>query len=180
MTRQHRTGPVSGPPKMERISRIAKIMAEGKWRTRVTEIELMQEWGVKLHLVRRDAEEASRLLRFDPKELDSLRDQQQKFLERLQHDAIERKNTVTGLPDYKSALEATKMTYEYVLGVSLKASKEVDPGAMSDEELRKLAAAALTVIGTEKRANEQAAVQDPGPAGKRPADGPELVAPVGP
>lgn len=171
MAKDPRTGPkIQGPPKIERVMHIARIMAAGKWKTRITELELMDQWGVKLSLVRSDADEASRLLKMDQKELDALREQNRTFLERLAHDAIERRSTVTGLPDYKAALEATRMTYEYVLGVNpRKQQVEVDASALSDDELLRLARVATKVIGEtleeRKKAADEAPVQDQGPQG---------------
>jgi len=159
----------NAPPKIERVMHIARLMASGKWRSRVTELELMDAWGVKLPLVRGDADEASRLLRMDPKELESLRESNRAFLERLQHDALERRSTVTGLPDYRSALEATKMTYEYVLGVNpRRQSSDVDPATVDEDELLRLARVATKVIGEtlgQKKVDEQDPVQDPRPEG---------------
>lgn len=51
------------PLPTERLKRIKRMMAEGEWRTGVSDLELAEEWGCDDSTVRRSSAEASRSLR---------------------------------------------------------------------------------------------------------------------
>lgn len=128
---------------MDRVRYIANLMASGQYRTRLTEQELCARWGISSCVYRQHAAEASRWLKLDPAEIEDLRTRNVMTLERLVHDALERKNTMTGLPDYRSVNDAIRLMQE-MLGPN--EDKSRDPEEMTDDELRELAKKATALL----------------------------------
>lgn len=96
----------------ERVSYIAERMSRWDWpgdgagfaeRSRIAAV-----WGVSESRVKQLAAEASRSLRVDPATLDMLKAQHAAFAGFVMREAISRKSKVSGLPDFKAALEANR------------------------------------------------------------------------
>lgn len=127
----------------ERVRIIANLMASGQYRTRLTELELCKRWGVGQAQFRRYSAEASRWLKLDVNELEDLKTRNIMTLERLVQDALVRQNTMTGLPDYRSANDALRLMWEMV-GPSDKDERDVSE--YTDEEIAALAEKALQTL----------------------------------
>lgn len=91
-----------------RVQYIAELMSEDRWRTRVTERELAQAWDLSVARIRNLATEASRSLRIDAADRDALRAALMTRMDRIARDALATVNTITGLPDYGSAIKASE------------------------------------------------------------------------
>jgi hypothetical protein len=110
--------------KADRVLAIAEMMATHEWTTNKLErAKLRERWGITEETLKKDAAEASRLLAFDKDELEALRAANVKTFLRIAKDAEARQNAVTGLPDYRSAIEALSRAAEYA---GLKLDTEAD------------------------------------------------------
>lgn len=86
-----------------------RIMADGEWGGYPTRIHLAELWGIEEVTVRRDSAEASRRLQMDPEQLEEFRQAQGFFFERIKREAVSRRSTVNGLPDWMAALKAAEL-----------------------------------------------------------------------
>jgi hypothetical protein len=138
-------------------------MAKGEYRTRLTEVECCNAWGISSSQFRQHATEASRWLQLDPQELEDLKARNIMTLERMVQDALRRTNIITGLPDYRSVTEAVRLTWE-MIGPTEKDAKDVSE--YTDEEIHALAEKALDMLRRPQKA-EEPKKQD----GKDPTEG---------
>lgn len=109
--------PPGTPEKDERVKHIAKLMANGEYFGLITCHKLSEAWGVHFGTVKQDAGEAGRYLRIDPGERAQVKAEMAATVARIGEMALNKRNKVTGLPDYKSALEAIRL-YGIWTGVS--------------------------------------------------------------
>ena len=105
--------PPGCPPKIDRIRHIARLMASGRYRFLETRLELAAAWGLTEGAIRSHAAEASRLLVIPPEELEQLRATAAGTFTRIARKAERMRNQVTGLPDWRSAIEANELSFRY-------------------------------------------------------------------
>lgn len=90
------------------------MMAAGTWtREKSTRQAIADRFGISLETLKGYAAEASRMLTIDKEDLAALRAENVAVLLRIAADAESRQNMTTGLPDYRSAIEARKVASEY-------------------------------------------------------------------
>ncbi len=91
----------------DRVMYIAERMSEGEWLSSIVEQnQLANVWDTTRSTVRRYAAESHRLVDLDPDDRKQLRRALQGHCERILNDAVSLTNLATGLPDFKSQLEA--------------------------------------------------------------------------
>lgn len=119
----------------ERIDAIRRLMANGRWVTGVTGLDLAKHWRVTPETVRRYAAEASRALRADESDLDDLRARNRATLETIVSEAMASK-------DLRSAIAAIA-TMADLLGLKAPTKIEASVGVSLDEldEIRRAAEA---------------------------------------
>lgn len=106
------------------------MMASGTWtREKAKRQEIADRFGIALETLKGYSAEASRMLTIDKDDLAALRAENVAVLLRIAADAEARQNMTTGLPDYRSAIEARKVASEYA---GLKLDEPV-PGANGPE-----------------------------------------------
>jgi hypothetical protein len=94
----------------QRVRHIAQLMARGEWLNSYSRrCELAASWGVTESAIKHYSAEAHRLLAFDPDERDELRTTLANRMLNIAEDAFARQNEVTGLPDYRSAIQALEL-----------------------------------------------------------------------
>jgi hypothetical protein len=84
-------------------------MARGLWFAVPTHIELSQAWKVTVEAIRSYAMEASHLLEVDHAELAAMRLASAYFFSRIAKRAERERSKATGLPDWRSAMEARQL-----------------------------------------------------------------------
>lgn len=89
-----------------RIEYIAALMSENRYHSFSTVRALATKWGLAMDTINKDAATASRLLRIPPERLEELRSRLAVTFERIAVDALRTPNLVTGVPDWRSAIEA--------------------------------------------------------------------------
>src|SRR5258705_13232770 len=109
--------PPGTPAKEDRIKHIARLMANGEYFGMITCHKLADTWGLSIQSLRDDSAEAGRYLKRDPKERAQVQAEMAATVARIGEMALNKRNKVTGLPDYKSALEAIRL-YGIWTGVS--------------------------------------------------------------
>lgn len=97
------------PDKGMRVAYIADLLADGRYRTRLTVRALATRWDVTEHTLSVDAAEAHRLLLVPKAEREAMRARMVQQLEALQADAMTRYSKVTGLPDYGAVVKAVEL-----------------------------------------------------------------------
>ena len=110
----HPTRPEDVPPKRSRRVRFcAWMMVTGRWFGLETHIELSKAWHVSVVAIRLYSMEAGHLLEVPPEELVALRQASKGFFSSIARRASEERSSVTGLPDWRNAIEARRLADKY-------------------------------------------------------------------
>jgi len=86
-----------------------KLMSSGGYYGRNTCFDLAEEWGIHWTTVRDDAAEAGRFLQLTPEEKEQRRAELSGWASKVAELALNTPNVITGLPDYRAALEANRL-----------------------------------------------------------------------
>lgn len=109
----------------ERVRYIAGEMAAGRWDGYATRQKLATEWSLSDAAIRKYAAEASRSLALDPEEVEQQKLAHAAYASRIMREALGRRNRQTGLPDFRSALEANRDAARF-RGIEVEPPKRVD------------------------------------------------------
>ena len=112
--------------KAKRVDYIVGMMAENKYRTRVTVRELALKWKVSVKTVEGYANEAARTFKVGPEEREEIRARHAVTFEAWAHQAATTKSLVTGLPDLRTAGDLLERHAKYC-GVDVEADKSAAP-----------------------------------------------------
>lgn len=101
--------PPGVPDKETRVRHLMRLMSSGEYYGYNTCYRLVEEWGVSFHSLKQDVAEAGRFLRLPPEEREQRRAELSAWAMKVAEMALTSPNLVTGLPDYKAALEANRL-----------------------------------------------------------------------
>lgn len=91
------------------MAHLMHLMSSGGYYGQRTCHQLGELWGVSWQTVCQDAAEAGRFLRLDPAERDARRQEMMAWFSQVAQQALSERSKVTGLPDFKAALEAMRL-----------------------------------------------------------------------
>ena len=104
--------PLPVPPRQAatryRVAYLRELMARGEYAGHETKRKLAVEWGVSLSTLGGLAAEASRSLAVPAEEMDALREVHARFAEKIRERAEYMCDDRTGMPDWRSVLEANR------------------------------------------------------------------------
>lgn len=110
----------------ERIHYIRTRMSDGDWLGGYgMRLSIARTWGISEGRIKQLAAEASRSLHLSPEDLAAEQLKLAAFCERIMRESVERSNFVTGLPDWRAALEAARDVAKFK-GINIEAPKRVE------------------------------------------------------